>query len=81
MESLKIRDKKAQHPEPEQPARSKEKTNEPAVAAMANPEVPVQQHTPEETAPREVVADKGRKKLTFGESLLDKVKKFFEEVE
>ncbi len=74
MESLKIRDKKLPHEEevnvsPEQPA--VEKVN-------AEIEEAIQK---EEPTIEEVAKAKNQKKLTLGQGLLDRVKKFFEEVE
>jgi cell division protein FtsA len=77
MESLKIRDKKILPTEEEvieQAVAKAEKTEKPA--AEAEPSQP--QATEEVVKPKEVAR---RNKPTFGQSILDKVKKFFEEVE
>lgn len=74
MESLKIRDKKLPQEEevnvsPEQPA--VEKVNAEIEEAIQN----------EEPTIEEVAKAKNQKKLTLGQGLLDRVKKFFEEAE
>lgn len=74
MESLKIRDKKLPQEEevnvsPEQPA--VEKVNAEIEEAIQN----------EEPIIEEVAKAKNQKKLTLGQGLLDRVKKFFEEAE
>lgn len=78
MESLKIRDKK-QMVDVEEPAQEKPQP-ETAVASEANM---VAQQTPVQE--QEIVSEhhdnKKAARLTFGQSLMEKVKKFFEEVE
>ncbi len=75
MESLKIRDKKAGMPEEviEEKTAEPEIREEKAVADMMD--AAVQEAVEQETV------QKKRKSLTFGQSLMEKVKKFFEEVE
>ncbi len=75
MESLKIRDKKAGMPEEviEEKAAEPEMREEKPVAEMMDAAV--------QTAAEQETVQKKRKSLTFGQSLMEKVKKFFEEVE
>jgi len=83
MESLKIRDKKLNTVEDtpvlekEQPenaaAQAAIETSQPAPQEVA----PIQEQQPKE----EQHENKKAAKLTFGQSLMEKVKKFFEEVE
>ncbi|MBA5247170.1 cell division protein FtsA [Marnyiella aurantia] len=68
MESLKIRDKKAGMPEEV----IEEKTAEPETDMILGAA---------QVAAEEQTVQKKRKNLTFGQSLMEKVKKFFEEVE
>jgi cell division protein FtsA len=79
MESLKIRDKKqnvdeeeavAEQPKPEAAATQTE------TVQPAQQEAPVQEQPPQKNSKRTE-----KRKLTFGQSLMEKVKKFFEEVE
>ena len=83
MESLKIRDKKINTPEEivpiEEPKAKKTDTVE--VSEEENkPQMP-QNDLPEETPKYDVRTKRGSSKPTFGQSLMEKVKKFFEEVE
>ena len=75
MESLKIRDKKAGMPEEviEEKAAEPEMREEKPVAEMMDAAL--------QTAAEQETVQKKRKSLTFGQSLMEKVKKFFEEVE
>ncbi|WP_300675019.1 cell division protein FtsA [Soonwooa sp.] len=75
MESLKIRDKKETINEPEKVEEVVEKKVEPEVINSTEPE--------ETKLVQEVIKDHKQKggRLTFGQSILEKVKKFFEEVE
>lgn len=75
MESLKIRDKKAGMPEEviEEKTAEPEMREEKPVAEMMDAAV--------QTAAEQETVQKKRKSLTFGQSLMEKVKKFFEEVE
>ena len=80
MESLKIRDKKqnaaAQEPEEE------EQQPETPVAPVEIPQVAEQEQQPvHEQHIRSEQFENKKAKLTFGQSLMEKVKKFFEEVE
>jgi len=75
MESLKIRDKKSYTTEVENTAEATESTSAEMVSDNGQETVSNEDTTSESNAERK------RKGLTFGQSLMEKVKKFFEEVE
>ena len=76
MESLKIRDKRGNDIQPEEVELPKQET------VIENP---VQQkeevHIQQEVQANQEVAERRKSKPTFGQALMEKVKKFFEEVE
>jgi cell division protein FtsA len=81
MESLKIRDKKQVNVEEEEIVQEKQQPEVTANQTETNSAAQQVSSVQEQEVVREHQEQKKAARLTFGQSLMEKVKKFFEEVE